>query len=70
MESRVVHAIGVYVAILLLSLTLKPSFLCRKDGRLKTFGLDPKDETLFPAPLIALVCALVTYYVLLFRSKN
>jgi hypothetical protein len=67
MESRVIHAIGLYVAILLLTLTFKPSFLCNDDGSIKKFGLN-HDETLFTAPVIAMSAALVTYYVLVFQK--
>lgn len=69
MNKRVINAAVIYVAVLMGIVAMKPSFFVDPTtGRLKCFGLE-SNETLFPAPLVALVIALISYLAMMFQKE-
>jgi hypothetical protein len=44
----------------------KPGFLYNKDGSIKTFGLGYKKKTVVPVWVVAIILAILSYYLVLF----
>lgn len=45
---------------------IKPNFLYNKDGSLREFGVGTSKKTVFPAWLVAIILALLSYFVVLY----
>jgi hypothetical protein len=60
----------VSITLFLISFTIlmlfKPAFLYNKDGSIKTFGLGYKKKTVVPIWVIAIILAILSYYLVLF----
>jgi hypothetical protein len=58
-----------FVVLYFLLQFVKPSFLYRKNGELRQFGLGYKEKTIMPAWLIAIIIAILSYVTIQYLSR-
>lgn len=56
----------IYVILYGLIVYTKPAFLYNSDGSLRQFGLNNSKKTVFPAWLLALILAIISYLFVLY----
>jgi hypothetical protein len=54
-------AILLFIGIFFIIQQFKPSFIYRKDGSLRQFGIGYKEKTVLPVWLMAIVIAILSY---------
>lgn len=64
------HITSFAIALFIISYALlaitKPAFLFNKDGSLRQFGIGLQSRTVIPAWLIAIILAIVSYFLVLY----
>jgi hypothetical protein len=68
-------AILLFIGIFFMIQQFKPSFIYKKDGSLRQFGIGYKEKTVLPIWLIAIIIAIlsylfVSYYLAIPKLKN
>jgi hypothetical protein len=59
-------AIVLFIVCFSILISFKPAFLFNKDGSIKSFGLGYKKKTVIPVWVIAIVFAIISYYLVLY----
>jgi hypothetical protein len=62
-------AMWLYIILYFLVVYTRPGFLYNRDGTLKTFGLGFRRKTVFPAWVLAISLAILTYVAVLFYAS-
>ena len=65
---KVSISIIVFVFIYYSIQMFKPSFLYRRNGELRQFGIGYKEKTIFPAWLLAIILAILVYIMICYYS--
>lgn len=61
--ARILHSFILFSIILLIIITIKPSFIYKENGELKSFGINQnKDETIFHLGVISVVVAILCFW--------
>lgn len=55
-------AILIYIALYLLIMSIKPSFLFQKNGSLREFGIGYRNKTVIPVWFLAIFIATLSYF--------
>lgn len=59
--------IAIYLIAVFVILYSRPQFIFNKEGKLKSFGVNKKNETtIFPLWLIFTVIAFISYYIIVY----
>lgn len=64
MNSTIIVAIILYIAVSVVLWLLKPSIMFHSNGSIKSFGVN-KDETIFFYPIVLIFIAIIIYIVCL-----
>lgn len=59
-------SIVLFIALYMGILYIKPGFIYNKDGSLRQFGLNNSRKTIIPAWLLALILAIISYFIVLY----
>jgi hypothetical protein len=59
-------AIALYLFLYIIVVWQKPNFLFEPDGSLRQFGLGTRRRTVIPVWLLAIVLALLSYFVMMY----
>lgn len=59
-------AIIIYITIYACIIYTHPAFLYNHDGSLRTFGIGFRRKTIFPAWLLAIAIAILSYFIVLY----
>ena len=59
-------SIVLFIALYMTILYIKPGIIYNNDGSLRQFGLNNSRKTIIPAWLLALVLAIVSYFIVLY----
>jgi hypothetical protein len=59
-------AIAIFLIVYGITIYYKPFFLYNKDGSLREFGLGTKRRTIIPAWFLAIILAILSYFVVLY----
>ncbi len=62
-------SIFIFMIIFSFIIYIKPSFLYKKDGSLREFGLGYKNRTILPIWLMSILIAIISYFLVLFFSS-
>ena len=62
-------AMWLYIILYFLVVYIRPGFLYNRDGTLKTFGLGFRRKTVFPAWVLSISLAILTYVAVLFYDS-
>ena len=62
-------AMWLYIILYFLVVYIRPGFLYNRDGTLKTFGLGFRRKTVFPAWVLSISLAILTYVAVLFYAS-
>ena len=63
-------AIIIFLSIYVIVNLTKPSFLYKKDGTLREFGIGYKEKTIIPVWLLSILLAILSYVFVLVVSSN
>ena len=61
-NDRFKYALILYIGIITILLIIKPSFMFKKNGKIKEFGVG-KNKTVFPFWLIIFISIIISYYI-------
>lgn len=59
-------SILLYIVLFSLFIWFKPNFLYNKDGSLREFGIGTRYKTIIPLWLLALILAILSYFLILY----
>jgi hypothetical protein len=59
-------SVALFIALFAVIQLMEPSFLYRRDGSLRTFGLGKKKKTILPNWLVAIILAILSYLFVLY----
>ena len=59
-------SVVLFIALFAVIQLMEPSFLYRRDGSLRTFGLGKKKKTILPNWLVAIILAVLSYLFVLY----
>jgi hypothetical protein len=59
-------SVVLFIALFAVIQLMEPSFLYRRDGSLRTFGLGKKKKTILPNWLVAIILAILSYLFVLY----
>ena len=59
-------AISIYIVLFSGIIFMKPNYLYNKDGSLREFGIGIAKRTVFPAWLVAIILAILSYFLVLY----
>ena len=55
-------SIFLYILVILFVIYLKPSMIFTKDGKIRPFGINNNEDTIYPLWLVSLFIAILCYY--------
>lgn len=61
-QSRIAYSLVVYILIMILLFVSKPALSFDSDGRLKSFGVSDKNQTIYSVGVLSVCLAVFTFY--------
>jgi hypothetical protein len=62
LNSRITYSITLYVLIMILIFTMKPTFIFKVDGSVKSYGVNDNDKTIYSLGVISICAAIISFY--------
>lgn len=65
-NNKVLASVTIFLLVFGIIQILKPSFLYKRDGSLREFGVGYKNKTILPAWLLAIILGILSYIFVLY----